>query len=504
MKIKSFLIAFAVFCILFASNAKAASFTDNQVVSPTKIWTINFSDEVEFDDVTKEDIVVRDGNGNIEAVPLEFDYGNSKCIKVDYPSDGYKPGEKYTLTIGNGVHSAKRKSIKEKVTIHFSIQNNTANYKIGDSIRSPENDDKYEIIDLKQADIDGDSKKEDVILAGLSEDSTVYNKFYLIIVDPETGAYKSYKYIEAYAIKTNTGIHFNDYTGDGIQDIRLNFYAGGNSSDGYPVIFSDEGSELKELDLDNRSFDYTMNGKHIAKVTLHSDNSSYTVDLSKDSSWMKQVSDGTDGELYVGYGPNLKDDKDEDGIAVIKTDNLISGAYHADVVADIATTYKYSKDEQKFVILSQAITSQYPCTKIQSNYLYNQDYEKQNAKIEMKISKAYIDNNGQRYIEGYCYKSLGVNDAIAYERNTGIALSGLYYDESGQPYIEDDIEDVRVSDDFILPVDNNAKFYTFDYYNNLAKKEISFSELPIREYPLPFQVTISNGKVTSVTQEYRP
>ncbi|MFL0251995.1 Ig-like domain-containing protein [Clostridium neuense] len=503
MKNKIFPAVFLVFFLLLTSKVKAVTFTDNQIVASNKIWTINFSDEVGFDAATKNDITVRDDSGNSVPVQLMVDKGNNKSIKINPPSNGYTPGGKYTLNIGNNVHSSKSKNVKNKITMHFSIKSDDVNYKIGDSIRSPESDEKFEILDIKKADVDGDSKSEDVILAGLCENEGYYDRLYLILLDPETGAFKNYKYIEEGAEKSNTGIYLNDYTGDGVQDIRLNLYPGGNSCDGIPMIFSDKNNELKELDLGSSPFDYEMSGKRIAKITLHSDNSSYTIDLSKDSSWMEQVNNGSDNDLYVGFGPNIKDGTDEDGVGIFTTNHAISGAFHADIVANVTTTFKYNENEQKFVPVNQKITSQYPCTKIQSDYLKTEDYKNQNADIEMEISSAYTDGSGNKFIKGYCYKRLSAEELVQYERTTGNEVQDLYYDENGNPSIDDDGDDIRISDDFILPVDDSAKIYKFDIYSG-AKSEISFSSLSAYQYKKPFQVTISNGKVLSISEEYRP
>lgn len=505
MKSKILVAAFLVSFLLFVPKAKAATtFTDNQVVSSSKAWTINFNDEVVLDDITKNYITVKDGSGNIIPVKLTIDGISGKSIKVNPPSNGYTPGGRYILSIGNYVHSSKGKNIKDAVTMHFSVKNNAVNYKIGDSIKSPEDNEQYEIVDLKTADVNGDSKTEDVILAGMKGEYELYDKFYLIILDPETGVYENYKYIGQEAEKGNTYIHLNDYTGDGVQDIRLNLYPGGNDCDGDPMFFSDKDNELNELNFGMKPFDYGMIGKYLAKMTLSYDNSSYTVDLSKDSSWIDNLNNGWESELYIGYGPSIEDGQDTDGVGIFTTRDLISGAFHADTVASIITTYKYDNNKQKFTIINQQVTSQYPCTKMQSNYLYTDDYKKQNANIAMKIISAYTDASGNRFITGYCYKRLYIDDAIQYQRITGNEING-FYDENGEPYIFDDgCNDVRVSDNFTLQLDDNAKIYTFDFSNVAMKKEISFSKLSSYQYAAPFDVTISNGKALSIAEEYRP
>lgn len=126
MKIKfsNFIMIFFL-TILVQANVHAFQITDKQTVDPNKSWTITFTDEVAFDDVTKSGIVVTDGKGKSADVVIKQG-NNSKSIIVNAPQGGYTPGESYTLTINPKAHSNKGKSLKQERAIHFNIKPNSA------------------------------------------------------------------------------------------------------------------------------------------------------------------------------------------------------------------------------------------------------------------------------------------------------------------------------------------------------------------------------------------
>lgn len=508
LKSKVFILSLIGFMLLFSPKIMAANFTDNSVVDSNKVWTIKFSNEVVLDDATQSGIVVTDSNGNNINVSKNLSQ-DKKSILVSAPQEGYKPGEKYVLTIDTNVHSTNNKKIKNKVLMNFSIKSNSVNYKIGDIIRLPYNNDNYKIIDLKQSDVDGDSNSEYVILGGV-QDSDYYEKLCLIVVDPKTGYYKCSEKIDNYAMGYNTGIYLNDYDQDEIQDIRLNLEQGGNSAMEECLIFSDKsnqlqplGSELfQNLSVGNYPFYYEIPGNHILKVTLNSDNSVYTIDLSKDSQWMDINANSEGNQPYVGQGPIYEDVKAADGSNLLNVTFDLSGACHGDDVGSLVTTYKYDKQQGEFTVVKQQVVSGYPCTKIQKNYLYNSDYLKKDGEIQVIVNNLYCDDYGRKYIEGVTYNSLNAEEAVDYERNTGNEVVSLHY-ENGVPELDDDIFDVATCDNSSLPIDENGEFYNIDFSSGslLANKAVDFYQI---KEGAPYKITLSNGKIVKMEQEYRP
>lgn len=123
---------FNVFLLLVAMNAKAATFTDNQVVSSNKSWTIHFNKKVSFDDMSKQGISVNDEKGNKVNVDLNLGQDGSSII-VSAPEAEYEAGKKYKLTIGTQVHN-NDSSIKQSVIMNFSIKTGTRGNTVGNII----------------------------------------------------------------------------------------------------------------------------------------------------------------------------------------------------------------------------------------------------------------------------------------------------------------------------------------------------------------------------------
>lgn len=112
-----------IFSIIFLVSIKTKAFqiTDNQIVDSNKEWTIKFTGEVGFDDVTKQGIIVTDNSGNKIDTSLELSNDN-KSIIVDSPVNGYFPGKNYTLTVKKQCHSSSGVQMKQDRIIHFSIK----------------------------------------------------------------------------------------------------------------------------------------------------------------------------------------------------------------------------------------------------------------------------------------------------------------------------------------------------------------------------------------------
>ncbi|WPC39539.1 leucine-rich repeat domain-containing protein [Clostridium sp. JS66] len=121
-KFRLFIILGIICTSLFVTNVvKAAKFIDGQMVDSNKTWTLKFTGEVGFDDLTKNSITVTDIKGN--KVDVEIKQGqDNKTLLVEPPQSGYIPGENYTLNIGANAHSKSGKSLKNEYKIHFNIK----------------------------------------------------------------------------------------------------------------------------------------------------------------------------------------------------------------------------------------------------------------------------------------------------------------------------------------------------------------------------------------------
>lgn len=112
--------------LLLAPSVKAANFTDNQTVDSNKTWTIKFTDEVRFDNTTKEGITVTDTKGATINIGIQLGQ-DSKTVIVTAPESGYTKGESYILNVGSKAHSIKGKALKNEYKLHFNIKKDTNN-----------------------------------------------------------------------------------------------------------------------------------------------------------------------------------------------------------------------------------------------------------------------------------------------------------------------------------------------------------------------------------------
>lgn len=112
--------------LILAPSVKAANFIDNQTVDSNKTWTIKFTDEVGFDNITKEGISVTDTKGTTMSVGIQLGQ-DSKTIIVTAPKGGYTKGENYILNIGSKAHSIKGKALKSEYKLHFNIKKDDSN-----------------------------------------------------------------------------------------------------------------------------------------------------------------------------------------------------------------------------------------------------------------------------------------------------------------------------------------------------------------------------------------
>lgn len=153
-KLKSLVIASLVGgLLLFPGKAKAFQVNDNQTVDANKIWTVRFTDEVGFDDLTKSGIKVVDSNGNTVNVVLSLGVDNRSII-VTPPQEGYEAGEAYKIVVDTNAHSKKGKSMKQQRVMNFNIKDNSSS-NIGNTYTFTSDEDlsEKEFVDLKSGEV---------------------------------------------------------------------------------------------------------------------------------------------------------------------------------------------------------------------------------------------------------------------------------------------------------------------------------------------------------------
>lgn len=119
------LLIFGILLICVPMSAKAVVFIDGQSVEANKNWTIHFNEDVELNDLSKQEIKVMDSKGNAANIILSFGQ-DDKTLIVNAPRSGYISGEKYTLNIGGKVNNKKGQNLKKSISMSFSIKDDNS------------------------------------------------------------------------------------------------------------------------------------------------------------------------------------------------------------------------------------------------------------------------------------------------------------------------------------------------------------------------------------------
>jgi|GEM_PF-4373017 len=94
-------------------NAKVVPYK----VNSDKVWTVNFSNNIDGSTVNKDNVYVVDDEGNKVDVKLEVD---GKALIIS-PIENYKSGHKYQLYIGEKVQSVNKKTLKKALEYEFNV-----------------------------------------------------------------------------------------------------------------------------------------------------------------------------------------------------------------------------------------------------------------------------------------------------------------------------------------------------------------------------------------------
>lgn len=160
MKKCKIIFMFIFFSIFIGFNAKAEIFKDGQVVDKNKKWIITFTKPVQINDNTKQSIYVFDRDSGINANVKLIATNNNKSIEVEAPDEGYKSGEIYCLNVTEDMKSQDNTTLKNPLTLTFSIKNDSAAVTFKD--RNLENVVRKQIGkqtgDLSQSDLDSLTK----------------------------------------------------------------------------------------------------------------------------------------------------------------------------------------------------------------------------------------------------------------------------------------------------------------------------------------------------------
>lgn len=124
-----------LFMMLFINQPVHADVIENSRsgILPDKVWTITFSNNVNYDYVNTAYICVYDGSGNEVDLDLKVNPSNQKQVIVKPKSGAYTLGKTYTLIISKGFSDEKGNKIGQDYKMQFSIKKqliDTADFKV--------------------------------------------------------------------------------------------------------------------------------------------------------------------------------------------------------------------------------------------------------------------------------------------------------------------------------------------------------------------------------------
>lgn len=124
-----------LFIILFSKQLVHADVIEDSRngVVPDKVWSVNFSDKVNYDYVNSNYIYVSDSTGNLVNVDVSVNPLNQKQVNVKPKSGKYELGKTYNLTISKEFCNEKGKKLGQDYRMQFSIKKqlvDTADFKV--------------------------------------------------------------------------------------------------------------------------------------------------------------------------------------------------------------------------------------------------------------------------------------------------------------------------------------------------------------------------------------
>ena len=215
--------------------------------------------------------------------------------------------------------------------------------------------DKYYLIDLKKADVNGDSVKDDVLLIGkkpFGEGSPFYDNITLGIRDGRTNQ------VYTVPLESNSGysptIFVGDFTEDGVEDILININSGGSGGLTFNYIYSFLNNiprKLFDYNQFNEEYKYKVNYKDNYKVEVISEKvgKQYILDISyKDKEYLSEIYDDS-GKLkesiegdVIPLGGLFPIDVNGDGVYEAMAVRRISGRYNADGLGYVQAYLKWN------------------------------------------------------------------------------------------------------------------------------------------------------------------
>jgi len=112
------------YCLSFSFSGYVDQWDTVYEQEPDKKWTIRFSQPVNFESLSAEDIIVYDADGNRVPIVVVMPGGDGSALMVN-STENYQYGQTYLLYISDKLQSRTGKVLKKPVQMYFVIKNNT-------------------------------------------------------------------------------------------------------------------------------------------------------------------------------------------------------------------------------------------------------------------------------------------------------------------------------------------------------------------------------------------
>ncbi|MCY6355601.1 N-acetylmuramoyl-L-alanine amidase [Clostridium sp. ZS2-4] len=124
-KIAMFMVMILVIGVSLPPNVFASTYLEMESkinIDIDKVWTINFSDEVDKSSIDGKDtiVVLNDSNSKVDT---KIDYKDNKSVRIS-AVNGYEYGKTYTLLVKEGIKSVKGSELSKPTKMIFTTKTN--------------------------------------------------------------------------------------------------------------------------------------------------------------------------------------------------------------------------------------------------------------------------------------------------------------------------------------------------------------------------------------------
>lgn len=332
-------------------------------------------------DGTKHDILA-------QKVLRDFDYINIVNGQLWYLDTNKELKKVDVVTKENGEGS--------KIENPISLEEGESFYVKG--VNSPSS----KIIKVETVDVNGDGKKENIILTGVNE-NYAYNNLKIFVQNTSNGEILGYDSLKNSSCEEiGNSIFFGDFNKDNVKDIKIDLLLNTQRGIHGTYIYTLNNNKL------NKIFDESMisGTSQNFKYELLKDKNIKVYDEKGTNYLVNLASDDQEHYKYltnIGVGPSLTvfyegEDVDKDGSLELSKTIYLVGVSYSDFLCSVKTIYKFNNDTSKWEYKDIKVESEFfPCTKGKESG--NDKNEKDKEKEKLAIQSLIESNNQIYYVE---------------------------------------------------------------------------------------------------------